>query len=190
MHTGGSSRASGKSGSSNVARTPPLNPSIGYARLLSPRAVVFSPITREWCRDSPHHTTPGTVTKLTAIQCMMTVFRLHEPPHTGDIGEYDPERGSFRVLGVRAFRNLDCMSILTLQTSQISGRALSRHHSQVHPHTYNCVGASKGRNMEKERVDRKVVLVDSGVGRFQASFGIRITWPFWRRVVFCLACAR
>lgn len=37
---------------------------------------------------------------------MMTGFRLHEPPHIGDIGEIDHECGSSHMLGVRGVRGV------------------------------------------------------------------------------------
>lgn len=66
-------------------------------------------------------TSPKIVTETTVIQHMAAGFRVHVPPHMGNMSENDPKRGASQLLGVLGFRHLGLYVDLPLLISHYFG---------------------------------------------------------------------
>ncbi|CAM9385414.1 unnamed protein product [Sphacelaria rigidula] len=63
--------------------------------------------------------------------CFVADFRLHEAPHTGDIGENDPMHHGFQVPGVLGLRHFCPHVDFASSNKPIFLRGLLRHHSFI-----------------------------------------------------------
>lgn len=87
---------------------------------------------QEQCRDISLLNQPQNCNEEVTIQRMIVGFRLHEGPHTGDMGETVLSMSS-QLLGMLSSLFFICRYILPPRTNHFSrGGGLSQHRSQVH----------------------------------------------------------